>query len=236
MPQQVGKAGGGPGPVVTNAGDGVKDVKAAEVETKSAEQQKDVAKNEAAVPHKATAKEASNKKAELSAGAAAQQAALNSKLNVIHGTSGNDNIHISKAPGLPGLLGLYEIDVNDSKQYMTKQQLEHSEFRTGAGNDTVVVDSDVKADITVDGGSGNDVIIGGGGDDHLIGGKGKDTIDGGDGNDYISGGDGHDNIKGGRGNDVILGGKGFDLIEGGTGFDVILSGDGKDITDQAKKK
>lgn len=236
MPPQVGKAGGGPGPVITNAGGGVEDVKAGEVEKKSAEQQKDVAKNEAAVPHKATAKEASNKKAELSAGAAAQQAALTSQLkekegkttgtpNVITGTGGNDNIHVSNAPGLSGLLGLYEINVNGSVQYMTKQQLEQSEFRTGDGDDRVIVDANVKADITVDGGSGDDVIIGGGGDDNLRGGSG---------NDVIAGRGGNDRISGGIGNDIIDGGAGFDDIDGGKGLDRIK--DDVITTDEAKKK
>lgn len=236
---QVGRTGDGPGPVVTNAGDGVEDVKSTQAETKTVEQQQNASKNETAVPYKATAKEASNRKAELSAGATAQQAALNNQLkekegksagkpNVIYGSGGNDNIHISKAPGLPGALGLFEIDINGQKQYMTKQQLENTEFRTGAGKDTVVVDANVTADITVDGGSGDDVIIGGGGNDNLKGGSGNDIIAGRDGNDRISGGRGNDYLFGGKGDDIIDGGAGNDYIAGGAGKNQIHTGKGKD--------
>src|SRR5687768_5828293 len=87
--------------------------------------------------------------------------------NTVYGTSGNDSVHISKAPGLLGALGLLEVNVNGNVQYMTQQQLENTNFELGAGNDTLVVDSNVTADITADGGSGNDVMVGGGGDDRL---------------------------------------------------------------------
>ena len=32
--------------------------------------------------------------------------------NTVHGTGGDDSVHISKASGLAGLLGLYEVNVN----------------------------------------------------------------------------------------------------------------------------
>ncbi|MEO7244625.1 MAG: hypothetical protein ABIX12_05720, partial [Rubrivivax sp.] len=70
---------------------------------------------------------------------------------------------------------------------MTKQQLEHTTFKLGAGNDTLVVDSNVTADIHADGGSGNDVMVGGGGDDHLSGGTDNDALFGRDGNDHLDG-------------------------------------------------
>ena len=64
---------------------------------------------------------------------------MNNKGQVIRGTKGDDNIHISNAPGLLGKLGLYEVDVNGKKQYATKTQLENTKIRTGAGKDTVIV-------------------------------------------------------------------------------------------------
>jgi Ca2+-binding RTX toxin-like protein len=73
-------------------------------------------------------------------------------------------------------LGLYEVNVNGERQYLTKEQLKKVEIRAGGGDDTVVIDPDVKVGVTVDGGDGNDVIIGGGGDDKLSGGRGKDRI------------------------------------------------------------
>jgi Ca2+-binding RTX toxin-like protein len=157
--------------------------------------------------------------------------------HTVNGTCGDDNVHISKADGLLGSLGLYEVNVNGQVQYMTKQELENTNFKLGAGNDTLVVDSDVKADITADGGCGNDVMIGGSGDDHFRGGcgddiiagrKGNDCIDGGRGNDWLSGGKGDDHLKGGRGHDVLLGGRGKDHLDGGRGRDCLDGGPGKD--------
>ena len=132
--------------------------------------------------------------------------------NTVYGTAGNDNVHISKAPGLLGALRLYEVNVNGHVQFMTKQQLEHTNFELGAGNDTLVVDSNVNADIHANGGSGDDVIAGRGGNDHLnggrgddvlLGGRGNDTLDGGRGNDYLDGGPGHDHNHGGPGRDYV---------------------------------
>jgi ELWxxDGT repeat protein len=50
---------------------------------------------------------------------------------------------------------------------------------TGGGNDTIIIDSDVKVPVKIDGGAGNDTITGGGGHDTLIGGAGTDVINGG---------------------------------------------------------
>jgi hypothetical protein len=48
------------------------------------------------------------------------------------------------------------------------------------------------AQVTVDGGTGNDTIVGGTGNDTIVGGTGNDTITGGTGNDTITGGGGND--------------------------------------------
>jgi Ca2+-binding RTX toxin-like protein len=160
--------------------------------------------------------------------------------NTVHGTSGDDNVHISKAPGLLGALGLFEVNVNGNVQYMTQQQLEHTKFELGAGNDTLVVDSNVKADITANGGAGNDVMIGGGGDDKLSGGNGddiifgrggNDCINGGNGNDWLFGGRGDDKINGNNGNDKLYGGRGDDDLHGGRGSDDLHGGPGNDKLD-----
>jgi Ca2+-binding RTX toxin-like protein len=154
--------------------------------------------------------------------------------NTVNGTCGDDNVHISKAPGLLGALGLYEVNVNGHTQLMTKQELENTQFNLGGGNDTLVVDSNVTADIHADGGSGNDVMIGGGGDDQLKGGSGCDFIAGRGGNDCIDGGRGNDVLLGGKGNDVLRGGKGDDYLGGGDGNDVLLGGKGRDHLDGGK--
>jgi Ca2+-binding RTX toxin-like protein len=148
--------------------------------------------------------------------------------NTVYGTSGDDNVHISKAPGLLGALGLFEVDVNGHKQFMTKDQLEHTDFKLGAGNDTLVVDGNVNANITAHGGSGNDVMIGGNGNDHFDGGAGNDILAGRGGNDCLDGGRGNDILLGGNGNDVLRGGRGNDYLGGGNGNDVLLGGAGRD--------
>jgi Ca2+-binding RTX toxin-like protein len=149
-------------------------------------------------------------------------------VNTVNGTSGNDVVHISRAGGLAGLMGLYAVNVNGHTQYMTKQQLENTQFNLGAGNDVLVVDGDVGVGIHADGGSGNDVMIGGGGNDHFQGGSGNDVIAGRGGNDCIDGGRGNDVLLGGRGNDHIRGGRGNDYIDGGSGNDVLRGGRGND--------
>ncbi len=74
-------------------------------------------------------------------------------------------------------------------------------------------------DITVDGTSGDDVMLVG-----FVDGD-NDTIDGADGdNDIILGYAGDDSIDGGLGNDSIFGGSGSDEIDGGSGNDTIFGG------------
>ena len=156
----------------------------------------------------------------------------------INGTCGDDVVHISKADGLLGCLGLYKVDVNGQTQYMSKQQLENTEFKLGKGNDVLVVDADVDANIKADGGDGDDVLIGGGGNDTLkggrgndviLGGAGNDTLDGGKGNDCLFGGEGNDTLHGGKGNDWLFGGGGNDRLYGGKGNDHLYGGAGNDV-------
>jgi Ca2+-binding RTX toxin-like protein len=148
--------------------------------------------------------------------------------NIVHGTCGDDNVHISKAEGLAGLLGYYKVVVNGDVQYMTKQQLENTDFRLGDGDDTLVVDADVKADITAHGGEGEDVLIGGGGDDKLYGGSDSDVILGRGGDDCLHGGRGRDYLFGGEGRDTLYGGRGRDYLDGGPGHDHNHGGPGRD--------
>ena len=157
--------------------------------------------------------------------------------NTVNTGCGNDTVHISKADGLAGLLGLYEVNINGQKQYMTEAQLKNTQFNLGGGNDTLWVDSDVKVGIHANGGSGNDVMVGGSGNDDLHGGSGNDAIfgrggndhvDGGAGRDLLSGGNGRDHIDGGTGNDRIYGGNGNDVVHAGSGNDYVNGGNGND--------
>jgi Ca2+-binding RTX toxin-like protein len=115
------------------------------------------------------------------------------------------------------------------------------------------LNSDVDADVTLDGvdvfalegGEGNDVLDGAGvprvtiygeeGDDRLIGGAGRDSLYGddwddntADGNDTILGGAGDDTLYGFKGADRLVGGDEDDGLRGGIGNDDLVGGPGDD--------
>ena len=79
---------------------------------------------------------------------------------------GEDNVHISKAPGPLGDMGLYEVNINGTKLYYTKEQLEHTDFNLGHGDDNLIQVDNKKQMLE---GGGNDAkrkaIEGGGGSD-----------------------------------------------------------------------
>jgi Ca2+-binding RTX toxin-like protein len=66
------------------------------------------------------------------------------------------------------------------------------------------------AELSVDGGAGNDTFFGNSGNDTLTADAGNDTLTGGLGNDTLSGGDGNDMLYGQAGNDTLDGGAGID--------------------------
>ncbi len=75
---------------------------------------------------------------------------------------------------------------------------------------------------------GNVTIIGGSGNDIILSNAGADTLNGGDGNDYIWAGSGNDTLSGGNGADTLLGASGDDRLDGGTGADSMTGGTGND--------
>jgi len=110
------------------------------------------------------------------------------------------------------------------------------------GDDTVIIDDDVKLRVTVEGGEGHDFIQAGGGRSRLYGGLGNDTLRLGSGLGYAEGNDGNDTLIGGSGNTVIYGNKGSDLLlagfgpthkqsylDGGDDGDVLVSGSGHTV-------
>jgi Ca2+-binding RTX toxin-like protein len=234
---QVGKTEGSR-PISQTANEEVQEVNSNQIEKQSPQKQTETLQHETPHARQATPKEKAHKKMDVAAGGDSQRRELERKLNhnqVIKGTKGNDNIHISKADGLAGKLELYEINVNGEKRFVTKAQLENTKFKTGMGNDRVVVDKNVKTGVNVEGGSGDDVIIGGSGNDRLSGGKGKDVILGRGGNDVLKGDEGKDYVSGGKGHDLIDGGKGADKTIGGPGFDHVKF-DWADHFGKSKKK
>lgn len=120
-----------------------------------------------------------------------------------------------------------------------------------AAFNSFVADSNVDADRTLQGSSGNDSLYGGDGHDTLLGGdgddfifggetdadvadvayggRGDDSIDGGYGNDELRGDDGADTIVGGYGADTIIGGAGDDVLTGQAWSDLLVGGDGNDF-------
>lgn len=83
----------------------------------------------------------------------------------------------------------------------------------GDGNDVLDMEHSTytyTSDVTVDGGTGNDVIWTDEGNDTLIGGTGNDWLDGGAGNDTLNGGADDDRLEGGAGADILNGGDGTD--------------------------
>jgi hypothetical protein len=73
---------------------------------------------------------------------------------------------------------------------------------------------------SLDGTSGNDVLLGDTVDDTLNGLAGDDKLLGGRGNDDLTGGDGDDVLLGEEGDDLLIGGVGDDVLTGGGGADV----------------
>lgn len=94
---------------------------------------------------------------------------------------------------------------------------------------------------TINGTSGNDVILvlgsgshtvnAGGGDDKICSGSSTDLINGGYGNDVINSGAGNDVINSGPGNDVVNAGSGNDVVKTDTGNDKVIAGTGNDSLD-----
>lgn len=120
------------------------------------------------------------------------------------------------------------IDV-DSPIFGNTKAGEFEIFQLGAGNDTIIGDRTDNVNLTVYGGSGNDVIsMWRDGDDKLYGEDGNDQIWGGPGNDSIYGGNGTDYLYGGTGNDFLQGGADYDVYYygRGQGKDTIVDGGG----------
>ena len=91
-------------------------------------------------------------------------------------------------------------------------------INAGAGDDVVDLTSTRYSygDVTIDGGTGNDVLWSSQGNDVLLGGSGHDRMDGGAGKDYLNGGSGDDDLLGGLMEDILQGGSGDDSLKDGS--------------------
>ncbi|MCW4202663.1 MAG: calcium-binding protein [Candidatus Thiodiazotropha lotti] len=120
--------------------------------------------------------------------------------------------------------GSVDLTIDGETHHLTAQEAKNLIIDGGCGNDNISVTGQQlcgpENNITINGGSGDDVIRGG---------AGNETINGGSGNDWISGGSGNDKLHGGLGNDTLIGGDGHDRLNGGDGDDGIWGGAGNDF-------
>jgi Ca2+-binding RTX toxin-like protein len=124
---------------------------------------------------------------------------------LVAGTPANDTVSFSiNAAGQ--LLVTYQIGNNPSQTYGPFAGASKIILNLGDGDDTVIGNKLVLADMEVYGGDGNDTITGGGGDDILVGGNGNDSITAGLGRDIILGSDGEDYLFGKQGQDIVVAG------------------------------
>ncbi len=140
--------------------------------------------------------------------------------------TGNDDVQVTQRDD-----GTLDVSVNGESYEMRLAENQELTLRTGAGNDTINVAPNVKVNIVVDGGAGDDSITTGAGDDRIDGGAGDDTISTGAGRDDIFGNTGNDKIEAGAGDDVVYGGDGDDTMLGNDGVDFLEGGKGKDDLD-----
>ncbi len=109
-------------------------------------------------------------------------------------------------------------------------------IKGGAGGQLIDLTSTVHkyGNVTVYGGSGDDVIMTNIGDDFIKGGQGNDYLWGGSGNDHLMGTAGGDQLWGGAGDDSLHGGTGSDYLNGGVGNDTLRGGHAVDKLEGGK--
>ncbi|ALN89881.1 M91 family zinc metallopeptidase [Lysobacter gummosus] len=138
----------------------------------------------------------------------------------------NDDVQITQRDD-----GTLDVGVNGEKYEVRLGENQELTIRSGAGNDTINVASNVKVNIVVDGGAGDDKIATGAGADRIDGGLGNDDISTGAGRDDVFGNSGDDRLDAGSGDDVVYGGDGVDRLAGGDGVDFLEGGKGNDALD-----
>jgi hypothetical protein len=150
------------------------------------------------------------------------------RLNQLVVKTGNDDDDVQVTQRSDGKL---DIAVNGQPFEVTLAAGQELAVRTNGGNDIVHAAPNVRVNMTVDGGAGDDNIITGAGQDRVDGGLGNDNIVTGDGKDYAFGNSGDDRISTGAGDDVAYGGDGQDRLIGGEGRDFINGGKDNDTID-----
>jgi Ca2+-binding RTX toxin-like protein len=187
---------------------------------------------------------------------------------ILRGGAEDDQIDIGRARGSDriNLNGDNDADIQLLDYYPAHLSINATRIKvyTGAGDDQVnaaggpVVGAAYTGwnlsgfpdtGLSINGDTGDDVLIGGAKDTRIIGGPGNDQLIGGPSWDWFEGGDGHDYLFGGAGsdfliadrfdptprsvggNDILIGGDDPDYLRGGGGDDVLLGGGGGDEMD-----
>lgn len=140
---------------------------------------------------------------QISAGAGNDIVFANSSEDIVDGGEGYDYLILSDNVDISYVLGQNNFEA----------------LISGAGNDTITVDSSSL---------GRAIIFGDDGDDSLSGGVFSDSISGDDGDDILFGGGGLDVLVGGAGSDIIHGDDQDDFLFGGSGDDTLYGGEGND--------
>jgi uncharacterized delta-60 repeat protein len=144
----------------------------------------------------------------------------------IVGGNSSDIVLITQSSGTISVSATFN---SSNPQTFSAAAVTDIQVRMRGGNDIVLTTSGVMETMTIDGGSGNDLLTGGGAGNVLIGGTGNDILYGAAGDDILLGGDGNDDLLGGDGNDVLVGGNGNDILSGGSGRDVIIGSQDNDL-------
>jgi Ca2+-binding RTX toxin-like protein len=156
-------------------------------------------------------------------------------LHVVGGSVANDIVFITRFNGNITVLATFN---GSNPLVFAESGITAIQVRTRGGHDIVVTTSNVTKPMTIDGGSGNDLLTGGSGLNVIVGEAGHDVIFGGAASDTILAGSGNDDLFGLGGNDVLVGGDGNDMLDGGLGRDLVIGsqdedslagGDGEDI-------
>ena len=160
-------------------------------------------------------------------------------LYIVGGNSTNDIVLITQCNNTISVCATFN---SNNPQTFNASSITDIQVRTRGGNDIVVTTSDVMETMTIDGGTGNDLLdrrrrpqrdhrrhrqrhpVRRGGNDILLGGDGNDDLFGGDGNDVLVGGNGNDILNGGNGRDVLIGSQDEDCLDGGNDEDILIGG------------
>ncbi|ODT66143.1 MAG: hypothetical protein ABS75_28410 [Pelagibacterium sp. SCN 63-23] len=164
--------------------------------------------------------------------------------DTIDGGDGNDSLRVVEGVfGADDTLNVVLADgaLTSINGTTTVSNVEGAELHLGAGNDTLVYDTDQNVSVNLLAGiatgfsftRGLENVESDAGNDSLLGNMTANVLSGGDGNDTIRGGFGADRLSGDAGNDDLYGDEGDDELEGGDGNDRIDGGAGRDTATYA---